>query len=90
MQFVALGTLLIPWEHFFAMEPSHQWWVVLLIRLGQALAGVALALTIYSGIGYIVEGVRLMRGTPVGHSDEDERDDSSSSGSPLAGQHVQA
>ena len=90
MQIIALGTLLIPWEHFFAMEPSHQWWVVLLIRLGQALAGVALALTIYSGIGYIVEGVRLMRGTPVGHSDEDERDDSSSSGSPLAGQHVQA
>lgn len=90
MQIIALGTLLIPWEHFFAMEPSHQWWVVLMIRLGQALAGVALALTIYSGIGYIVEGVRLMRGTPVGHSDEDERDDSSSSGSPLAGQHVQA
>lgn len=78
MQIIALGTLLIPW------------WVVLMIRLGQALAGVALALTIYSGIGYIVEGVRLMRGTPVGHSDEDERDDSSSSGSPLAGQHVQA
>ena len=90
MQIIALGTLLIPWEHFFAMEPSHQWWVVLLIRLGQALAGVALALTIYSGIGYIVEGVRLMRGGPVGHSDEDDGDDSSSSGSPLAGQHVQA
>ena len=90
MQIMALGTLLIPWEHFFAMEPSHQWWVVLMIRLGQALAGVALALTVYSGVGYIVEGVRLMRGTPVAGSDEDERDDSSSSGSPLAGQHVQA
>ena len=90
MQIMALGTLLIPWEHFFAMEPSHQWWVVLMIRLGQALAGVALALTVYSGVGYIVEGVRLMRGTSVAGSDEDERDDSSSSGSPLAGQHVQA
>jgi hypothetical protein len=90
MQIIALGTLLIPWEHFFAMEPSHQWWVVLLIRLGQALAGVALALTLYSGIGYIVEGVRLMRGGPVGHSDEGDGGDSSSSGSPLAGQHVQA
>ena len=90
MQIIALGTLLIPWEHFFAMEPRHQWWVVLLIRLGQALAGVALALTLYSGIGYIVEGVRLMRGGPVGHSDEGDGGDSSSSGSPLAGQHVQA
>ena len=55
-----------------------------------ALAGVALALTLYSGIGYIVEGVRLMRGGPVGHSDEGDGGDSSSSGSPLAGQHVQA
>ena len=38
----------------------------------------------------IALGTLLIRGTPVGHSDEDERDDSSSSGSPLAGQHVQA
>ena len=90
MQMVALGTLLIPWAHFTAMNEANEGWVVLLIRLGQIFAGVALALTLYSGFMYVVEGVRLMRGTPVGRSDEDERDDSSSSGSPLAGQHVQA
>ena len=90
MQMVALGTLLIPWAHFTVMKEANEGWVVLVIRLGQIFAGVALALTLYSGFMYVVEGVRLMRGTPVGHSDEDERDDSSSSGSPLAGQHVQA
>ena len=90
MQMVALGTLLIPWAHFTAMNEANEGWVILLIRLGQIFAGVALALTLYSGVMYVIDGVRLMRGTPVGSSDEDERDDSSSSGSPLAGQHVQA
>lgn len=62
MQMVALGTLLIPWAHFTAMSEANEGWVVLLIRLGQIFAGVALALTLYSGFMYVVEGVRLMRG----------------------------
>lgn len=62
MQIIALGTLFIPWEHFFALSASNEGWVVLMIRLGQALAGVALALTVYSGLTYIIDGVRLVRG----------------------------
>ena len=42
MQMVALGTLLIPWAHFTAMSEANEGWVVLLIRLGQIFAGVAL------------------------------------------------
>ena len=62
MQMVALGTLLIPWAHFTVMKEANEGWVVLVIRLGQIFAGVALALTLYSGFMYVVEGVRLMRG----------------------------
>ena len=62
MQMVALGTLLIPWAYFTVMNEANEGWVVLVIRLGQIFAGVALALTLYSGFMYVVEGVRLMRG----------------------------
>ncbi len=80
MQMVALGTLLIPWAHFTAMNEANEWWVVLLIRLGQIFAGVALALTLYSGFMYVIEGVRLMRGAStgeatVGEALADSRDD---------------
>lgn len=64
MQIIALGTLFIPWEHFFALSDSNEGWVVLMIRLGQALVGVALALTLYSGFTYIIDGVRLVRTIP--------------------------
>ena len=35
MQMVALGMLLIPWAHFKHINDGNEWWVVLLIRLGQ-------------------------------------------------------
>ena len=38
MQMVALGTLLIPWAHFKYINDGNEWWVVLLIRLGQIFA----------------------------------------------------
>mgnify|MGYP001790416348 FL=1 len=62
MQIVALGTLLIPWPYFEDLNVANKGWVTVIIQLGQALAGVALALTLYSGFMYAVEGVRLMRG----------------------------
>ena len=62
MQMVALGMLLIPWAHFKVLSDANEWWVVLVIQLGMALAGVALALTLYSGVMYVIDGVRLMRG----------------------------
>ena len=61
MQIIALGTLLIPWAHFLELASASEAWVVVMIRLGQALAGVALALTLYSGFTYVVEGARLVR-----------------------------
>ena len=91
MQMVALGMLLIPWAHFTAMNEANEWWVVMMIRFGWALAGVALALTLYSGIVYVIEGVRLMRATSASSGDDDSGDDEGEkSSTPLAGQHVQA
>lgn len=74
MQMVALGALLIPWAHFKHINDGNEWWVVLLIRLGQIFAGVALALTLYSGLMYVIDGVRLMRGASAGEAVADSRD----------------
>ena len=95
MQIVALGTLLIPWAHFTAMSEANEGWVVLLIRLGQIFAGVALALTLYSGFMYVVEGVRLMRGAGadeavVASLDDDAPQEPAPSRRSTAGQHVQS
>ena len=94
MQMVALGTLLIPWAHFSAMNEANEGWVVLLIRLGQIFAGVALALTLYSGVMYVIDGVRLMRGAGAaeavaGSRDNDAPQEPAPSRRSTAGQHVQ-
>ncbi len=94
MQMVALGTLLIPWAHFTAMNEANEGWVVLLIRLGQIFAGVALALTLYSGVMYVIDGVRLMRGAGAaeavkGSRDNDAPREPAPSRRSTAGQHVQ-
>lgn len=97
MQMVALGTLLIPWAHFVAMNEANEGWVVMLIRLGQIFAGIALALTLYSGVMYVIDGARLMRASSEGEAgaeaaqesaSEDAAEESSKRG--LAGQHVQS
>ena len=97
MQMVALGTLLIPWAHFVAMREVNEGWVVMLIRLGQIFAGIALALTLYSGVMYVIDGVRLMRASSADEAgaeaaqvsaSEDAAEESSKRG--LAGQHVQS
>ena len=100
MQMVALGTLLIPWAHFTAMNEANEGWVVLLIRLGQIFAGVALALTLYSGFMYVIDGVRLMRGASTGEAvvgeavadshDNDAPEEPAPSHRGTAGQHVQS
>ena len=95
MQMVALGTLLIPWAHFTAINEANEGWVVLLIRLGQIFAGVALALTLYSGFMYVIDGVRLMRGASAGEAvadsgDDDAPEEPAPSRSATAGQHVQS
>ena len=95
MQIVALGVLLIPWAHFTALSETNEGWVVVVIRLGQALAGVALALTLYSGFMYVIDGVRLMRGASAGEAVADSRDnDAPEEPAPsrrgTAGQHVQS
>jgi len=100
MQMVALGTLLIPWAHFTAMNEANEGWVILLIRLGQIFAGVALALTLYSGVMYVIDGVRLMRGASTGEAvvgeavadsrDNDAPEEPAPSRRGTAGQHVQS
>ena len=95
MQMVALGALLIPWAHFKHINDGNEWWVILLIRLGQILAGVALALTLYSGFMYVIDGVRLMRGASAGEAVADSRDndapeESAPSRRGTAGQHAQS
>ena len=97
MQMVALGMLLIPWAHFTALNEANEGWVVILIRLGQIFAGVALALTLYSGVMYVIEGVRLMRGPSAGEAEvlapEENATQDTAIESPkrsLAGQHVQS
>ena len=95
MQMVALGALLIPWAHFKHINDGNEWWVVLLIRLGQIFAGVALALTLYSGFMYVIDGVRLMRGASAGEAVADSRDnDAPEEPAPsrrgTAGKHVQS
>ena len=95
MQMVALGALLIPWAHFKYINDGNEWWVVLLIRLGQIFAGVALALTLYSGFMYVIDGVRLMRGASAGEAVADSRDnDAPEEPAPsrrgTAGQHAQS
>ena len=92
MQVIALGTLLIPWEHFFALSVSNQWWVVMMLRLGQALAGVALALTLFSGVMYVLDGVRLMRAVSAADERASVAGETPRETAPkersLAGQHV--
>ena len=97
MQMVALGTLLIPWAHFVAMNEANEGWVVMLIRLGQIFAGIALALTLYSGVMYVIEGARLMRASSADEAgaeavresaSEDAAEESSKRR--VAGQHVQS
>lgn len=95
MQIIALGTLLIPWAHFLELASASEAWVVVMIRLGQALAGVALALTLYSGFTYVVEGARLVRdasGRSVDSGDEAraEEPETTTEGRTPAGQHVQS
>lgn len=95
MQVVALGMLLIPWAHFTAMNEANEGWVVIMIRLGQIFAGVALALTLYSGVMYVIDGVRLMRGAGAVEAVVDSRaNDASDEAAPsrrsTAGQHVQS
>ena len=97
MQMIALGMLLIPWAHFTALNEANEGWVVILIRLGQIFAGVALALTLYSGVMYVIEGVRLMRGSSAGEAEvqapEVPATQEAASESPkrgLEGQHVQS
>lgn len=95
MQMVALGTLLIPWTHFAALNEANEWWVVLLIRLGQIFAGVALALTLYSGVMYVIDGVRLMRGVKseeavAASGAQDEPAEPATKRRGTAGQHVQS
>ena len=97
MQMVALGTLLVPWAHFVAMNEANEGWVVMLIRLGQIFAGIALALTLYSGVMYVIDGARLMRASSADEAgaeavqesaSEDAAEESSKRG--VAGQHVQS
>lgn len=97
MQMVALGTLLIPWAHFVAMNEANEGWVVMLIRLGQIFAGIALALTLYSGVMYVIDGARLMRASSADEAgaeavresaSEDAAEESSKRG--VARQHVQS
>ena len=95
MQMVALGMLLIPWAHFTALNEANEGWVVILIRLGQIFAGVSLALTLYSGFMYVVEGVRLMRGAGadgavVESGVEEESAVPAAKSHGTAGQHVQS
>ncbi|MGP1497138.1 MAG: CDP-diacylglycerol--glycerol-3-phosphate 3-phosphatidyltransferase [Schaalia odontolytica] len=97
MQMVALGTLLIPWAHFVAMSEVNEGWVVMLIRLGQIFAGIALALTLYSGVMYVIEGARLMRASSADEAGAEAVQESASVDAPeesskrgLAGQHVQS
>lgn len=95
MQVVALGMLLIPWAHFTAMDEANEGWVVIMIRLGQIFAGVALALTLYSGVMYVIDGVRLMRGAGaveavVDSRDNDASDEAAPSRRSTAGQYVQS
>ena len=95
MQIIALGTLLIPWAHFLELASASEAWVVVMIRLGQALAGVALALTLYSGFTYVVVGARLVRdasGQSVDAGDEAraEEPETKTEGRTPAGQHVQS
>lgn len=95
MQIVALGVLLIPWTHFKVLSDANEWWVVLVIQLGMALAGVALALTLYSGVMYVIDGVRLMRGAAgdeavVESGVEEEPAVPAAKSHGTAGQHVQS
>ena len=95
MQMVALGMLLIPWSHFKAMNEANEGWVVIMISLGQIFAGVALALTLYSGFMYVIDGVRLMRGAGaveavVDSRDNDAPDEPAPSRRSTAGQHIRS
>ncbi|MDC4233049.1 CDP-diacylglycerol--glycerol-3-phosphate 3-phosphatidyltransferase [Actinomyces sp. B33] len=61
VQMLALGTLLIPWGHFVVMNEANRGWATVMTYAGLALAGVALAVTLWSGAVYVYEGVRSSR-----------------------------
>lgn len=61
LQILALGTLLIPWDYLPALDPAYTWLAEALVSLGLVLTGAALAVTVYSGIMYIVDGMRISK-----------------------------
>ena len=61
LQILALGTLLIPWDYLPVLDPAYTWLAEALISLGLVLTGAALAVTVYSGIMYVVDGIRISK-----------------------------
>ena len=92
MQIMALGVLLIPWGYFVAMDQmANEWWVVMMIRFGWALAGVALALTFTPASSTsLMECASCALPPPHQVTMTVATMKGEKSSTPLAGQHVQA
>ena len=61
VQMLAIFLLLIPWAYFVERNPANYTWAVYANLAALVVAGAALAATLWTGIDYALEGIRLMR-----------------------------
>lgn len=61
LQVLAIFLLLIPWDYFLALNMANKPWASFGLMTALCVAGAALAATLWSGVAYVREGMRLAR-----------------------------
>lgn len=61
LQVLAIFLLLIPWDYFLVLNPANRLWASICLMAALCVAGAALAATLWSGVAYVQEGMRLAR-----------------------------
>jgi len=74
LQVLAIFLLLIPWDYFLALNLANKPWASFGLMTALCVAGAALAATLWSGVAYVREGMRLARDseeTPVQDAEQE-------------------
>ncbi|WP_165218399.1 CDP-diacylglycerol--glycerol-3-phosphate 3-phosphatidyltransferase [Schaalia sp. ZJ1691] len=83
LQMGALGLLFIPWYHLALLYPGGLTFFTVMTYAGLVIAGVALAITLWSGAEYLIAGIRLWK--EAGESGEAVDSDESAEAEEVAG-----
>lgn len=61
LQLLAIWLLLIPWPFFVELNEANRGWATVMTYVALGIAGVALAMTLWSGGEYLLEGLRIRK-----------------------------